>query len=918
MYRKTKICRGLMLAFGGTLALGVPSAFAQQTLERVEVTGSSIKRVDAENALPITIIRREEIERTGATTVQDLVNTISANNGGGYSLSGGLGDAARPGFSGASLRALGSANTLVLLNGRRLAVYAFDGGAVSLNDIPLELVDRIEVLRDGASSTYGSDAIAGVINLVTRRDFKGGVVSLNYLRPVHSGGRTYSGSATVGIGDLAADKFNIWASVGHGEDKGLKANERSFSSSAYRPDLGVNRLSSNAFPANVATPGLASPGANFYNGGAGCLPPTSFGLNATDKRCRFDYASVIDILPEYKRDNALVKGTLDLNVVQLGAEYSRVKNVTTFRISPTPASEATTLNGDPVLVSPSSPYYPTAWVAGNFPSLVGKPLNVYWRSVDAGPRTNVATSIQDRLVLTAEGSVGKWDYGLGFISAKSKVTEKYTNGYLYEDKLLNTGGLLPTDPNYSAAAALTTINPLINVFGPNNAAGLAAIDALKVIADTRISKSSRTGVDGKVSTSDLFALPGGSAGLAVGFEGRREAFSDTPLPILNSGDIIGGSGTQLPVDSSRTVKALFAEMVFPILKNVEATASVRYDKYSDFGNTTNPKLAASWKPVSNMLLRGSVGTGFRAPTLPDLFQPLQKGNTNGVYDDPIFDAAVGCADPKTADGRYCGAQLNKKSAGNPKLQPEKSTQFGFGLVFDATKNISFTLDYFNILQKGLIGIISADTKLQDYIDNFDPVTLTSSSKYSGDVFTTTNSAGQKVIDFVNEYTQNLGQQKTQGLDFTAKFRFPGLPFGSLGVNFDASYLLSQKVKDPGASAFGDSVVGQYATFGPALRLKDRTEVIWSQGGWEASAAYNFQSGYRDQQNDRKVGTYETFDLGLVYKGIKNLKLTAGIMNLKDRNPPASNQNDYFQVGYDPTNTNPKGRTFLFGAQYKFF
>ena len=222
MFQKTKVCSGLLLAFGGSIALSSAPAFAQQQLQRVEITGSSIKRIDSETALPVTIIKREDIERTGATTVADLLEKVSANNGGGYQVSAALGDAARPGFSGASLRALGSNNTLVLLNGRRLSIYAFDGGAVSLNDIPLAAIDRIEILRDGASSTYGTDAIAGVINLITRKDFKGGVVSAKILSPQHKGGGEIGLAATLGIGDLAADKYNLMVNLSHQDIDSIK------------------------------------------------------------------------------------------------------------------------------------------------------------------------------------------------------------------------------------------------------------------------------------------------------------------------------------------------------------------------------------------------------------------------------------------------------------------------------------------------------------------------------------------------------------------------------------------------------------------------------------------------------------------------------------------------------------------------
>ena len=914
MFKRSQVCSAVVAAFGGVLAMSAAPTFGQTQLERVEITGSSIKRVDSETALPVTVIKRVDIERIGAATVEDLLSKVSSSNGQGYNTGLALGDAARPGFAGVSMRALGSNNTLILVNGRRLAVYALDGGSVNLNDIPLAAVDRVEILRDGASALYGTDAIAGVINLITKREFKGLEAALSGSKPTQDGGGgEKSASATIGMGSLSTDKWSVMLNLGHVEIDSLKAKDRSFASTAYRPDLGINRLSSNAFPANIATPGLVNPVANFYNGGTGCAPPTSFGTSATDKRCRFDYASVIDIFPKSKRDNLFLKGTVEVGAFELGAEYLLTKNKYKFVISPTPASEATTFNGDPVQLSKDSPFYPTAFIAANFPALAGQDLNLYWRSTDAGPRTNEVASSQDRLLFTVDATFGKWDTGIGLMRSTSKATERYTDGYLYEHKLLGTGNLLPTDVGYSAA--VQPISLAINPFGANDAAGLAAINDSKVIADTRISKSTRTAFDGKVSTADLFAMPGGNAGLALGFESRREAFDDNPLPILNSGDVIGGAGSQLPVQASRTVQAVYGEFSLPITKSIEATLSARYDKYSDFGNTFNPKAALRWKVSPSLLLRGSVGTGFRAPTLPDLFQPLQKGNTNGVFDDPLYDSAVGCA--TTFDGRYCGAQLNKKSGGNPNVQPEKSDQFSVGMVFDPAKDVSVTVDYFSITQKGLIGITDADTKLQDYIDNFDKTTQTSSSRYAGDVFTKVDSAGHTVVDYVLENFANLGDQKTKGIDVSVKYRLPGTSVGNFGLNWDATYLISQRQKDPTTGEW-TNLVGSYNLFGGTLRFRHRTELLWNVTGWEASAAYNWQSHYDDATAPNIVGVYETVDLGLSYTGIKNLSLSARVKNVLDKSPPSSNQNSYFSVGFDPANSDPRGRTIVLGMQYKFF
>ncbi len=943
MFKHTKLCSGLVLAFGG-LAIAPGAVMAQDAkLERVEITGSSIKRIDAETALPVTIYRRADIDRTGASTVSDLVEKISANNGQGYQLSAALGDAARPGFAGASMRGLGSNNTLVLLNGRRLANFAFDGGAVSLNDIPLSVVDRIEILRDGASSIYGTDAVAGVINLITRSDYKGAEVEAGIDSPKQKGGKVKSARATVGYGDLGSDGFNVMLNLGRTDQEAVAAKDRPFAKTAWLPAQGFNRLSSNAFPANFTLPSgaLVSPYAPAYQkpagspatpgalpagslapgnipGGSqyGCLPPVSFGAKDTATTCKFDYASVIDILPKAERENIFLRGTLKLpGDARLSAEYALSKGTYTFTISPSPISEATTLTGNQVLLPASSPFYPTAWITANSPAMLGQPLNLYYRGVETGGRSDQVKSTQSRFVLDLQGEVAGWDYGVGYLDAQSKATDAYVGGYMSEARTI-------------AAFATGLVNP----FAVNTGQGLDLIKNAQILQDVRISKSGVSIFNAKASR-ELMQLPAGPLGFAAGVESRKETYSDNPLAVLNSGDVIGGGGTQLPVVGERTVNAVFAEFSVPIIKTVESQLSIRHDTYSDVGSTTNPKIALRWQPDKQILLRGSIGTGFRAPTLPDVFSQLTQTNTGGAYDDPLYDKTVGCA--AVFSGQYCNAQLTVKQggskAGGATLLPEKSKNFSLGMVLEPSRDLTIGIDGFQIYQKDLIGILSADSILQDYIDNFNPLTGTSSSRYASQVKTKfdphAGPAGSTVVDYVLTTFANFGEQVTRGADISVKYRLPKMEIGTFRVNLEGTYIDSQRARDPGASSWGPNGVDQFLQFGAVLRWKQRTEVQWENGPWDASLAYNWQSSYQDQHvsnailggalPSRMVGAYETFDLQGRYTGFKNVTLTAGVTNIFNTPPPYSDQNLYFQVGYDPANTNSRGRAFAFHAKYQF-
>ena len=882
------------------------TAFAQdaQKVERVEITGSNIKRIDSETALPVTVITRAEIERSGATSAADLIERLSANNGGGYNSSLALGDSARPGFAGASLRGLGSNNTLVLLNGRRLAVYAFDGGAVNLGAIPLAALERVEVLRDGASAIYGSDAIAGVINFITRRDFNGGIAEVYGAMPGGKGdGKYYGATATIGFGDLAKDGFNVFGSFNYYKQDALKASDRDFSRTALIRDgttgaILVNRLSSNSFPANILTAtGFVNPFANAY--GKNCTPPTSLGTSATDTRCRFDYASVIDTVTPTEKLSFVGAAAFQINANnKLIAEVNYATQKTTFTVSPVPASEATTFNGDPLLYPANGRFYPGKGITPAIPgvTLTG-PLNVYYRTIELGGRSNQPQADEGRALIGLEGVLAGWDYKTGLYTAQSKVADKYVGGWVFESKFL---------------PAVATGN--INLWGPNDAAGLALLRSTLILQDVRRSKSTNNGVDFNLSR-EIAQLPAGPLAVSVGGEARQEKYSDVPLAVLNSGDVLGGGGDQLPVVGKRNVAALFTEVSAAVIKNLEATAAVRYDRYSDFGNAVTPKVGLRWQPMKEILLRGSYGEGFRAPTLPDLLLPQTQTNTGGAYDDPLYGGAAGCT--ARFDPKYCNAQLTVRQGGNPNVKPEKSKQFTIGLVAEPTPNVSLRLDYFNIDQRDVIGTITADTKLADYIANYNPVTKTSSSIYSPDIITKVDAAtGRTVINFIRAVTGNVSSQKTSGFDASIKLRVPKTAVGDFTLGMEGTYLGSQKTRT-GVGSVESENVGQYATFGPVVRFKHTTSVAWDSGPWNAYLGYNWQSAYQDQGGTREVSPYETFDTALTWSGIKNLKVKLGVRNLTDRHPPFTIQNAYFQVGFDPTYVDPRGRTYRAALEYKF-
>ena len=948
MFKQQPIAAALALAFsaGGALLVSAP-AFAQDTsaqkLERVEITGSAIRRIEGETALPVQVVTKEDIVKTGATTAAELLDKISANNGQGYNFSLALGDAARPGFSGVSLRGLGSNLTLVLLNGRRLAVYAFDGGGVDVNGISLNAIERVEILKDGASALYGTDAVGGVVNFITRKDYKGIELTAGMQMPEASGGKSTNFSATFGFGDLGKNRFNLFGNVNYDKQDPIAASQRQYAKTAYLPfapggpgndPAAFNRLSSNAFPANILTPAGAfvNPTAPKYTYtgptivtdpvkgiyAPGCLPPASYGTTSNDSRCRYDYASTIDILPPSEKYGAFLKGTFQLNADnQLYAEAGYQHQKLKFVVSGDPTSEATTFNGDPVLYPAGGKYYPGNGIVPAIPgvTLTGD-LNLYWRTLDLGGRTNETTTENTRFLLGATGTIAGWDYDTGIAQAESKATDAYTSGWISESKILRTGGLTPKQPGYSAA--VQTIDPNINPFGKQDAAGMAALKAAEVNQEVRWGKSTRTTFDAKASR-EIGQWAAGPLALAVGVEASRQKYNDRIDPLFSSGDLVGSGGDLQTTEGSRTQQSVFGELAVPILKTLTATLQARYDHYSDFGNTTNPKVALRWQPTSQLLVRASANRGFRAPSLFELNNPNTQTNSGGNYNDPLYDRITLDASGNSINcdvnfnPKYCNYQAKVIQGGNKDLQPEKSNQVSLGFVVEPSRDLSVSVDYFNIGMKDQIGIILGDTKYQDYIDNFNNKTGTSTSQFASDVII----GPDGFVDRILSTYQNVGNQRIAGFDMSVKALLARTSAGVFGFNFDGTYIAKDvtKLDIPGSS--WDSISGAFSIFGPIVQFKHRSEVNWSLSGWRASLAYNWQSSYKDDSFDRTVGNYETWDLAASYSGIKNLTIRAGVRNLLDRDPPYSRSNQYFQVGYDPTYADVRGRTYTLSATYQF-
>lgn len=886
MFKRTKVCSGLMIAFGGAIALGSFSALAQQQLERVEVTGSSIKRsISSEGALPITILNASELREAGVTTAEQVIQRISSSQtsrSSSQSIGSGTG-----GQSVANLRGLGSNKTLVLLNGRRVASFAFDSSSVDLNAIPFAVVDRVEILRDGASAIYGTDAIGGVINFITRSNFKGFELAAEKFMPQHKGGGEERQSATAGFGDLDTTGFNIWLAVDRHRQEGVAALDRDFGATGVIPDKGLIKTSATTFPGNFVQGSLSGN----TTLAAGCNPPLSLSLpSISTKSCRFDYTAMIDIVPPTEQETVVARGSMKVGEKNLlSLELVSSKNQNIARIASDPVTGIT--------MTPSSPYYPTA-----FPGIdPTKNITVGWRMIPAGRRTNQANSSLDRVVLDLTGSLAEYDYRAGIFSTTSKAADGATDGYVNATTI-------------KAGVLAGTLNP----FGNPTDAQIALIETAKMKGEFANAKGTTRGIDLHVSR-DLFALSGGSAAISVGGELRRETYqNDTNDDMVNNVPSAGRSPYH--AGGNRNVSALSAEMLLPFTKELEVNLAARYDKYSDSGSTFNPKVGVRFQPFKGFLMRGSVNTGFRAPSLDEIHGPQAVTFTADPYNDPLL-CPGGKVDTTKGgvESRDCGQQAQLQTGGNPALTPEKSTTIAFGAAFEPVKGLTLSVDYWNIKLKNQINpfpeqaIFADPAKYAARYVRCNAVSVADQAKYdrcAGEW------AGGPGLAYAIALTDNLGGVKTDGLDFSGSYSLLLGSAGTLGLSYDGTWVNSYKYQRTISDPYVENV-GIYIDSSPVFRWQHNLGAIWSRGSWSAQLNIRNKSGYIDQTPDNTVKAYTLADASVTAKPIKGLTVTLGVKNMFDTKPPFSNQGTTFQQGYDPRFTDAIGRTYTVRGSYAF-
>lgn len=879
--------------------------------QRVEITGSLIKRTETEGALPVQVIKREDIVKAGITTAAELMAKISANSGGltdGASIN--VGGYDQKGLNSANLRGLGTSSTLVLLNGRRMANFASPGDdtGVDLNNIPAAALDKVEILLDGASAIYGSDAIGGVINFITRKDYQGVELNAYYGDSQEGGAGKRTASIAAGWGNLEQNGFNVFGVFDAQRTNRLSTSQRDFINGLKVAERLPHLLSGYTNPANIRLSGdqrdyLQEQG--FTIGGEpivnrtinlskpGCNPPASPYLPAGtggEDACTYDYMRDTELYPQSEKLSFLGRG-----VLQLTPDHQLFGEVALTRAK-------TRYVGSSARVTGYIDYSKIPELAG-YTGLddIDPEIELRMRLEEAGRRTSELTSVGQRYVVGMSGTLGAWEYDAGLNHSVNTVSDRDTHGYVLYNELMqgiNDG--------------------IINPFGPSSAEGLALIDSLQVNDVVRRARGTMDSVDFKASRP-LMKLDGGDLYIGLGGEFRREKTTFTPSALLLSDNInndFAPEGGQATSDA-RNVGAVYAQLDAPITKKLTFQLAARFDHYQGVGNTTNPKLGLSYLASKELLFRGSVGTGFRAPSLNDLYRPTQYSSTS-VLPDPVY-----CAENDN-DLSVCADNWSTRRYSNDKLKPEKSRQFSIGAVIEPHPLWSFSIDYWNIQKRDVISEIGDD------------VILANLAKYDSLVHRYNEDEGipgcdydpdDSTICYIELRKENRGREKVAGVDLMAELHGLKTSLGTFGAKLSGTLALTSKRQAGPGDPFLSNL-GRFVTDGVVQRWRHRLTGDWSQGPWGVTLGNTYYAGYNDQNSAiniddgsivsaNRVKAYSIWDISGSYEFSKQFKLRAGIQNLLDTSPPFSNQAYYFISGYDPSYTDPRGRFFYMSAQYSF-
>lgn len=943
-----------------------PEKKAVAQLDAVEVLGSRIKRTTLETAQPVVSLGKADIDRTGLTSVGDILKELDIN---GPSLSLTTNNGNTSGQQSVNLRSCGAVRTLVLVNGRRWIPGANLDGSVDLSSIPTAAIDRIDILKDGASALYGTDAICGVVNLVTKSNWNGAQFKAYYGQYDQDDGAQRAYDMTFGH---ATDRWSVLASASYTNGDGVSAGNRPISAV---PVYG--------FPANVASPGRASPTTpygNFrVNGVLYTLDPSKTGC-VPNQRCTakgdfkpydfatdgYNFAPVNWLIQPQTTKGLFAEGTYRiLDNVRLKVDGFLNERSGQAQLAAQPLSN--------LPISKDNIYNP---FGANIANATFRPTLF--------PRQWDQSLLARRFSATLEGDFTafdrtfNWDVGGSYGKNKLNINKA---GFPVTAKLIQALGPSYLDASGkpacgTASAPISGCVPL-NLFGGPNGVTSDMWNFIKVNPHD-LTKYTVDNYTANLSSPSIFALPAGDLAFAAGYEYRREKGFFSPDPLSAAGQV-NGDNPVLPTQGGYSVNEAYLEFDVPVLKNLpfaqalDVSVAARRSDYSTFGSTTNPKVSLQWRPVEDLLVRGSWGKGFRAPSINELY----AGNGTGrpSFTDPCSTKASSHNNPVViANCAAAGvpanfvtllAQTFQTTGGNPNVQPERSRNKTLGVVYSPSflEGFDASLDWYNLRISNLIDTRSAQYLIDHcYISGLASACAAIKRDLTGAVVN--GNPGE--ISNIFAVSQNLaGGNEIEGFDFAVNYRFQ-TDYGRFKTAWSNSYTIFDgdlgQLKRNQVNQSGDISDGNYV--GHALpgvsrgsirpRLRSQLTLGWENDvlavsgtfeyyskivqscatatsvaaaltargitGWTNYCTqpgfvwdtYSFQTGTNNVIATPTLAPRTTFpsvtyfDLQATWKTPWKAQITGGIRNLFDKDPPFSS--DAFANSFDPQYRIP-GRFF---------
>ncbi len=943
------------LATASLAQLHSQSALAQEqdqqaesdTMEEVIVTGSRVRRVDSESASPIITIDQAAIEKTGVQTAGDLLQRLptvsgaatnpAVNNGGGF------------GEANVELRGLDAKRTLVLLNGRRLGLVGASD-ATDINLIPVNLIERVDVLKEGAGAIYGSDAIAGVVNFITRKDVEGAELTASYGETAESDGATTSANLLWGT---SGDNFRFSINGNFSKVEEVSANDRDFSRFA------MYFYSGSIFPGGSSR----VPTGRFYVPAGSTLPPNvstcasvtrvagSPGTNlASDYRCytpadAYNYQPFNLIMTPQERGSIFANYEYDVNeAVQLYAEVLYSRTTSGFMIAPLPFDAV----ADDVVISAQSYYNPFGY---NFGGGDGANPNLTVRLEALGNRQSDTTSDSKVAKVGLRGPLFGSEWNYDFMVGYSRLDQTNSvSGYLYQPGLagafgpsfLNAEGVVQCG-TAAAPVALGQCTP-VNIFNLADPAQVTALETITSGYDTDrayTSKQASFAVDGK-----MFSMPAGDALISVQAD-YTELHGDfnvdfmvTATPPLYLNCYLAQETCTGPNSGGYDVKEISAEVFLPLVKDVTAiqalnlTIGSRFSDYSLFDTTTNSTVKLEYRPVEDIMLSGTFAEVFRAPTILDLY--ASPTNNSSTFADPCVglttariaanpNLAVACVGVPT-DGSFTqpNGQVTGLLTSNELLDPETGDVTTFGITWQPgflNNNFSIRVDYWQYQIDGVITQLDTNYSMDQCVATGDPQYCGLITRFGA----TTANPGQ--ISVFLQPTRNLGVLETDGIDVGARYALRDTAAGSFNFGIDWTHINSYTNEPPNAPI--QEVAGTFdRQFGNYAENRATATLGWAMNKFDAQIGARFiddivlllPSGGAIAPEDNPplpVDSFVYLDLYFGYQFNDNIKVSLSGTNLSDEQPPMLYQNNVTNANTDVNTYDTLGRRYAISATYKF-